>query len=181
MSLIKLFLTLVFRICHAADSEKTKSIIVLHQKKVLAEDDFQKISVRRSHLISDTFEQFNNKSFDCSLLLKIFFVGESAEDIGGPKREFFRLLIQQMFQLEEMFAGWPSNVTMRHNIEATAANRFFLAGKILSTVLIQGGQAPLCFSEAVADYIVYDKVCSLPVIEEVSDAFARDCLTKVIS
>ena len=159
-------------------------MITLHQKKVLAmlaEDDFQKISVRRSHLISDTLDHFSNKEFDCSLLLKVCFIGESAEDIGGPRREFFRLLIERMFQLKDMFAGWPSNVTMRHSVEATAANRFFLVGKILSTVIIQGGQAPLCFSEAVADYIVYDKVCSPPVIEDVSNVFARDCLAKVIN
>ena len=49
----------------------------------------------------------------------------------------FCLLIEQMFQLKDMFACWPSNITMRHSIEATAANRFFLVGKILSTA-IQG-------------------------------------------
>lgn len=147
---------------------------------VTAEDDFQKIFVRRSHLVLDTFEQFRDKEFDCSVLLKVCFVGEVAEDVGGPRREFFRLLVEQMFQMQDMFFGWPCNVTVRHNIEAMAANKFFLAGKILSMIMIQGGQAPLCFSKAVADYLIYDKVCSPPVIEDVSNAFARDCLAKVI-
>ena len=112
---------------HVTDLEKTKNIIIQHQQKTLniAEEDFQKISVRRNHLVFDTFQQFESKEFDCSLLLKVCFVGEAAEDVGGPRREYFRLLIQQVFQLQDMFVGWPSNVTMKHNIEATAANRFF--------------------------------------------------------
>jgi len=66
-----------------------------HQKQVLtmlAEDDFQKIFIRRSHLVCDAFEHFQDKEFDCSLLLKVCFVGEAAEDISGPRREFFGLL-----------------------------------------------------------------------------------------
>lgn len=148
---------------------------------MLAEDDFQNIVVRRNHLVSDTFEQFNDKEFNCSLTLKVRFVGEAAEDIGGVKREFFCLLIEQMFSVHDMFNGWPTNVIMKHNIEAVALNKFYTAGKILSTVMIQGGQAPLCFSVAVADYLVYDKVCPQPVIKEVAfDTFAHDCLEKVL-
>ena len=148
---------------------------------MLADDDFQRVVVRRSHLISDTFSQFGLKAFDPSLLIKVCFVGEPGEDIGGPRREFFRLLLEQMFQLPDMFKGWPKNVTIKHNVEATAANRFFLAGKILSTVIVQGGQAPNCFSEAVADFLIYDKICSLPVIKDVTDIVALNCLIKVRS
>ena len=144
------------------------------------EYDFQEISVRRSHLVYDTFEKFRDIKFDCSLILKVCFVGEAAEDVGGPRREFFRLLIEDLFKLQDMFVGWPSNVIMKHNIEATATNKFFVAGKILSTVIIQGGQGPLCFSEAVADYLIFSKVCSLPVIEDVPNTFAQDCFTKVV-
>ena len=123
-------------------------MIVQHQKKVLnplTDNDFQMIYIRRSHLISDAFEQFGKKNFDPSGLLKVCFVGESAEDVGGPRREFFRLIIEEMFQLNDMFQGWPSNVTMRHNIEAAAANMFFLVGKILSVVMIQGGRHLIAF------------------------------------
>ena len=92
---------------------------------MLADDDFQRVVVRRSHLISDAFSQFGLKSFNPSLLIKVYFVGEPGEDIGGPRREFFRLLLEQMFQLPDMFKGWPNNVTIKHNVEATATNRFF--------------------------------------------------------
>ena len=165
------------------DLGKTRNIIIDHQKKALnmfAEDDNQRILINRNKLVSDAFEQFDKRAFDCSLLLKICFVGEAAEDVGGPRREFFRLLSEQMFQLQDMFMGWPNNVTMKHNIEATATNKFFLAGKILSTIIIQGGQGPHCFSEAVADYLIHEKVCSLPVIEDVNDDFAQDCIAKVV-
>ena len=139
---------------------------------MFAEDDNQRILIHRNKLISDAFEQFDKRAFDCSLLLNICFVGEAAEDVGGPRRESFHLLSEQMFQLRDMFMGWASNVTMKHNIEATETNKFFLAGKILSAMIIQGGQGPHCFSEAVADYLIHEKVCSLPVIEDVNDDFA---------
>jgi hypothetical protein len=43
-----------------------------------------------------------------------------------------------------------------HNINAVSDNKYYIIGKMIATSIIQGGQPPLCFSAAVADFLVYD-------------------------
>lgn len=145
----------------------------------------QKMTFRRSLFIETIWFLMHFKNFVIKILIFrwcwIHFVGKAAEDVGGPRREFFCLLIEQMFQLQDMFVGWPSNVVMKHNVEAVAANKYCVAGKILSTIMVQGAHVPLCFSDAVVDYLIFDKICSSPVIQDVANTFGRDCLTKVVT
>ena len=43
---------------------------------------------------------------------------------------------------------------------------YYVIGKIIATSLMQG-EPPVCFSAAVADFIVYDKVCSKPCVDDI--------------
>ena len=40
---------------------------------------------------------------------------------------------------------------------------------MISTCIIQGGEAPVCFSNAVADLLVYDEVRSPVCLEDIPD------------
>ena len=65
------------------------------------------------------------------------------------------------WQNPSLFAGWPSHVNMLF------ADIYYVIGKIIATSLVQGGEPPLSFSAAVADFIVYDKVCSKPCVDDI--------------
>ena len=64
-------------------------------------------------------------------MFKVQFIGESAEDEGGSRREFFQRLMKAAFQ---------SRTIPVHNISSTASNHFFLVGEMIATSLIQGSQ-----------------------------------------
>ncbi|XP_047528623.1 probable E3 ubiquitin-protein ligase HERC4 isoform X1 [Vanessa atalanta] len=81
-------------------------------------DQFLILTVSRNHIVRDTMLQISNH--DTSQLkkpLRVEFVGEEAEDAGGVKKEFFMLLLKEIFdpvygmfkQSEETNMIWFSN------------------------------------------------------------------------
>ncbi|XP_047510214.1 probable E3 ubiquitin-protein ligase HERC4 isoform X5 [Pieris napi] len=81
-------------------------------------DQFLQLTVSRNHIVRDTMLQISNH--DSSQLkkpLRVEFVGEEAEDAGGVKKEFFLLLLKEIFdpvygmfkQSEETNMIWFSN------------------------------------------------------------------------
>ncbi len=90
------------------------------------------------------------------LMLKVeSYIGEQSVDDGGPRREFFQLLMRECFSKSGLFRGWPCNTVPAHNVEAVADNKYYIVGKMVSMCIVQGGQPPLCFAEAIADFDVY--------------------------
>ena len=66
-----------------------------------------------------------------------------------------------------------------HNIDAVATNKYYVVGKMLASCLVQGGQPPVCFAHAVADYLVYDQVRSNPCIEDIPDYEVQQFMLQV--
>ncbi len=163
------------------DIFKVKHLILQHQARVVTskdETDVQHIVVRRRVLYEDALRVFVKPKCDVSKVLRIRFIGESAHDDGGPRREFFRYLIPAIAQ-SSLFSGWPNPVIPNHLPSAVAANHFFAVGKMLSTCIIQGGQAPLCFVPAVAEYLVKGCVSTKYCLNDIPDYEARQFLEKV--
>lgn len=164
------------------DPVAAKHILQHHQMNVIGgsnEEDCQRIHVRRTHLFTDAVRAFSKPCFNVSKMLKVVFIGEASVDEGGPRREFFRLLMKEAFSASGLFVGWPSNVVPIHNIEAVACNKYFVIGKMISTCLVQGGQPPVCLAPAVAEYLVYDEVRCAPDLQDVYDYSVRQKLEKV--
>ena len=112
-------------------------------------------------------------------MLKVSFVGEAAIDDGGPRREYFQLLLRDIASKSGLFKGYPDHVVPVHSIEALAGNKFFTVGKMLATALVQGGEPPAYFAGAVADYLVFDQVRSTVDLDDISDYEVRQCLHEV--
>jgi len=55
------------------------------------------LRVRREHLIRDSLHQLASRSADLKKPLKVHFVGEEGVDEGGVQKEFFGLIIHQLF------------------------------------------------------------------------------------
>ena len=158
-----------------------KHVIRLHQRRVITSEDnedVQGVHIRRSHVFSDALRQFSKRSFDVCKMLKVQFIGEEAIDEGGPRREFFNLLTRKIFK-SSLFAGFPNQVVPAHNVQAVANSTYYTIGKMISTCIIQGGEAPACFAKAVADYLVFDRICSPVCIEDIPDYEVQECLRQV--
>ncbi|XP_076315726.1 putative E3 ubiquitin-protein ligase HECTD2 [Tachypleus tridentatus] len=61
---------------------------------------FLNLNVRRSHLVSDSLNEVARKQSDLKKKLKVTFVGEPGLDMGGLTKEWFLLLIKQIFDID---------------------------------------------------------------------------------
>ena len=162
------------------DPTVIKHILQRHRQSVITyTDDVQRIHVRRSHIFTDSLRQFSKSSFDVSKILRVTFVGESAVDDGGPRREFFQLLQHDIACKSGLFAGWPDHVVPIHNVDALMHNKYYVAGRMLATALVQGGQPPVFFAGAVADFLVFEMVKSPVNLNDIPDFEARQCVKEV--
>lgn len=85
----------------------------------------------------------------------------------GPRREFFQLLMHDIFK-SSLFAGFPGSC------EAVSDNTYYVVGKMIATCIIQGGEVPACFAQAVADYLVMDRVVSPVCLGDIPDYEIRE-------
>ncbi|MBN3302772.1 HECD2 ligase, partial [Amia calva] len=61
---------------------------------------FLNIKVRRPQLVSDSLDELTRKRADLKKKLKVTFVGEAGLDMGGLTKEWFLLLIRQIFHTD---------------------------------------------------------------------------------
>uniref|UniRef100_A0A671QG41 HECT-type E3 ubiquitin transferase n=1 Tax=Sinocyclocheilus anshuiensis TaxID=1608454 RepID=A0A671QG41_9TELE len=61
---------------------------------------FLNIKVRRLHLVSDSLDELSRKRADLKKKMKVTFVGEAGLDMGGLTKEWFLLLIRQIFHTD---------------------------------------------------------------------------------
>lgn len=133
--------------------------------------------MRRSHLLHDTFRAFSRSNFNVSKKLKVCFIGIGHASIdGGPHCVFFSLLLREIFVKSGLYYGWPDHVVPLHCIEAITTNQFYMIGKMLVVCMIQGGEPPVRFSKAIADYLAYECIESLPCIDDISDVNIRNLM-----
>nr|XP_042904341.1 probable E3 ubiquitin-protein ligase HECTD2 [Parasteatoda tepidariorum] len=69
----------------------------MHQQAPDIDVFFLNLNVRRSHLVSDSLNEIARKQTDLKKKLKVTFVGEPGLDMGGLTKEWFLLLIKQIF------------------------------------------------------------------------------------
>jgi hypothetical protein len=111
--------------------------------------------------------------------IRVDFVGESAVDAGGPRREYFSILIGSVVRAG-LLHGMPGNYTFSHNIQKLENNEYHYLGGIVALSLLQGGSGPLCFCKPVAEYITYAKVLSHININTIPEYEIRSKLEQVI-
>lgn len=58
------------------------------------------VSVRRSHILEDSFEVFESHEDDLKKGIRVHFIGEPGIDVGGLKKEWFLLLMRELFKPE---------------------------------------------------------------------------------
>ncbi|GIY20830.1 probable E3 ubiquitin-protein ligase HECTD2 [Caerostris darwini] len=69
----------------------------MHQQAPDIDVFFLNLNVRRSHLVCDSLNEIARKQSDLKKKLKVTFVGEPGLDMGGLTKEWFLLLIKQIF------------------------------------------------------------------------------------
>lgn len=161
-------------------SNTLTEVLHCHRNQQLDSDknNTYRITVRRTHIWEDAMKAFK-RSFDVSKHLRITFLGEPAVDGGGPRREFFMLLMKSLNVQESLLEGPPNRRILRHNTKALDNEDFKTIGKIVTLSIIHGGMGPVFFSEPVIDYFFGKGRQCKAQVEDVPDLLIRDKLIKV--
>lgn len=118
-----------------AFSIDVQSLLKAHQEKVLPPIDFlgdldgkvDSIDVRRSRVWHDVLSAMTRSSFSGQKWLRVNFVLEEAVDDGGPRREFFRLAIQECSR-SDLFAGPMHSRIVVQTVPAIEQKKYRVAG-----------------------------------------------------
>ncbi|KAL7388809.1 hypothetical protein ABVT39_021118 [Epinephelus coioides] len=106
---------------------------------------------------------------------------EDAADPGGPRQEFFHLLVKAIFQDSGAFEGTPNACTPRFNILHLQNGVYRIIGRMMSTIIVQGGEPPAFLSPHVVDYIVSGDILQVHGIpDDIGYPELRENLKKVM-
>jgi hypothetical protein len=141
-------------------------------------DDRQRIAVRRRFIWSDTKRALRRSSFNPHIGLDIKFIGEDAQDEGGPLREFFRLLWVAISRDKCIFNGPEEAMSLAHNMVALSDGDYDLVGKVVSLALVYGGGGPHFFSEGLTSYM-FNEPITTDFLHEVPDCDVQANIRKV--
>ena len=112
--------------------------------------------------------------------LKVHFIGEEAEDEGGPLREFLRLAVGELCEHSGVLQGPDSRKTFSNNPLLLEQGAYYCAGIITGISLQQGGPGLNCLSHAVYDYYLLDGTASAtPELDDVADHNIKMKIEKV--
>ena len=99
----------------------------------------QRIMISRNELFTDSICFLNRREFDFKSPVKVVFQGEPAVDRGGPKREYFTLLLQTLISPSSpirIFEGRDLSILPMHNMDVIRAEIFKVAGRMITTSFI---------------------------------------------
>ena len=90
----------------SAQELTTEEVIKKHRCDVLYEDQFNvvRITVRQGHIMDDTIFALH-RGIDERKHIRVRFVGEPTVDEGGPRREFFMLLMNAIANSSSLLQG----------------------------------------------------------------------------
>uniref|UniRef100_A0A4W3K454 HECT-type E3 ubiquitin transferase n=1 Tax=Callorhinchus milii TaxID=7868 RepID=A0A4W3K454_CALMI len=119
---------------------------------------FLNIEVRRMHMVSDSLDE---KEGRFEKKLKVTFVGEAGLDMGGLTKEWFLLLIRQIFQADYgMFAyQWDSRCYWFSSFKCENYSEFRLVGALMGLAVYNSITLDIRFPPC-----CYKKLLSPPVV-----------------
>ncbi|CAB4001408.1 G2 M phase-specific E3 ubiquitin- ligase-like [Paramuricea clavata] len=108
-----------------------------------------RINVQRKTVLADYLNTRKRRPwFKPEVHIKVVFVGETAIDDGGPKREFFTDALEQLKLRIFHSNGLPVESTV-----ALTEETFKLGAELIVMSIVQGGPAPTCMSPVIYDIV----------------------------
>ncbi|XP_063078396.1 G2/M phase-specific E3 ubiquitin-protein ligase-like [Engraulis encrasicolus] len=175
----------ILRSSEMLTAEEIQGRLAAHSDRVITPGK-RHINISRASVWTTALQAFKRPSFaeGCDMLSVTFASDEHAEDaadLGGPRREFFRLLVKAILQDSGAFEGTPNGCMPRLNILHLQNGVYKIIGRMMSTIIVQGGEPPAFLSPSVVDYIVHGDILQLRVTpDDISDFVIRENLNKVL-
>lgn len=137
-------------------SEDIRDILIKWRLETIKDDiddPAQTIRVTRNKesLFKHALHCFQRGSFDIKKVLKVEFRNESGQDEGGLRREFFEILLKQIIS-SSLFEETDQGFDVTKNMVALIENKYCTVGKMIASMLIQGGAVQPIFSHTLIQY-----------------------------
>ena len=138
-----------------------KTQLVHLESSLLKTNKEFKINVRRDHIVEDSFKILISKSnIEYHKKLIISFEGEIAQDDGGVSKEFFYLLINQLFDQSFGIFNLLNNQYYWFNLKNIQKKQYyFFVGVLVGLALFNGFLLPIKFPN-----VLYKKICKKELI-----------------
>ncbi|XP_035852933.1 G2/M phase-specific E3 ubiquitin-protein ligase-like [Sander lucioperca] len=169
------------RVAESLSKEEITGIVKAHSERVVTEA-YRPIYISRGNVWTTALRQFSRRKFTESTdQLYVTFASdegnnEDGEDLGGPRREFFRLLVKAIFKESGAFEESLNGFTPRMNISHVQNGVYRTIGHMMSTIIVQGA----LLSPLVVDYLLTGRIFQLNVTpDDVADMELREALKKV--
>ncbi|XP_069109305.1 G2/M phase-specific E3 ubiquitin-protein ligase-like isoform X2 [Argopecten irradians] len=137
------------------------------------------ILVSRENILKSTLRFVRRDNFNFCRKFKVAFSGEEGEDLGGPKREFLRLLMKDV--VNDCFHGHGENMFFQHDLDKLSKNSFEIAGSLVAFSLLHGGPGIPVLNEPLFNLLVTGDCENLPKVDEcILDADQRQNIQTIM-
>ena len=126
-------------------------------KSLETEIGIKRISISRENILEDSIIHFKKHNDSLCPQVRVRFDGEPAIDPGGPRREYFTILLTSLVSCKSsirLFEGREGRLLPMKNTDALRGQLFKVAGRMISTSIVNGGPGFPCLSPAIYEYLV---------------------------
>ncbi|XP_034072356.1 uncharacterized protein LOC117546280 isoform X2 [Gymnodraco acuticeps] len=109
------------------------------RKEFVSDGLVSNICIRRKKLLESAIKAISRVTFCWNNSPYIEFVGEDGDDMGGPQREFFRLLMIEVQTTMGIFEGKAGQVFLTYDQAALDGHKYFQAGRLIAWSVAHGG------------------------------------------
>ncbi|KAJ4926028.1 hypothetical protein JOQ06_008213 [Pogonophryne albipinna] len=109
------------------------------RKEFVSDGLVSNICIRRKKLLESAIKAISRVTFCWNNSPYIEFVGEDGDDMGGPQREFFRLLMIEVQTSMGIFEGKAGQVFLTYDQAALDGHKYFQAGRLIAWSVAHGG------------------------------------------
>ncbi|CAL8289265.1 unnamed protein product [Gadus morhua 'NCC'] len=106
------------------------------------------VIARRRYVLRSACAALSKTYFGWHKEPSVEFVSEMAADYGGPRREFFRLLMLEVQSSLGIFEGRPGELFFSYDLQALDQNKFYTAGKLTAWSIIHNGPGLRCLNNS---------------------------------
>nr|XP_055051747.1 uncharacterized protein LOC129437569 isoform X2 [Misgurnus anguillicaudatus] len=166
---------------HAEDLDCSTEDVLLELGGQINYNSSCRFNVNRKNVLDGAFRAFRRKSHDPFKRISVRFSDEcgnfeEAVDLGGPRREFLTLLIEEI-EKSPMLAGPDGQKNLALDSVAVREDRYYLIGKAIAISMVHGGPSPGFFSPTLFECIINGNVS--PTIGDVNDFDLQANITKI--
>ncbi|XP_052263737.1 uncharacterized protein LOC127866913 [Dreissena polymorpha] len=118
------------------------------------EDPFH-IEVRRSHVFRDALQSIRFAQGDLHSPLRLTLTGEEGVDLGGLRREFWSLFLNQA-TMSSLFTGKAGRLTLAKNYIELKRGTFRHLGQLVALSILQDGPGLPIFADVVVNHLLQE-------------------------